>query len=515
MKFPFYNKKDSKKKRKRLSLKWKWTIGATLAIFLTFSVFSVVIFVGFRQIMFTQEEENFREVLFGASNRLVDENKLTDSDSTALSKAIVYSAFNPSYFPDAMELREEYGQGNTTFEDSGNYQDTLYAKMNEEDVIVRVYTPTSRLLFESKLGDFSFEESSEPVIKMIEIDGEEGYYGVMPVISDETNQIIGYVQIIDGMADYHNLIEVTIISLIAMSFAALIFSGILGYLLAYNFLKPIKNITNTMNDLRKDTQSTSRIEVAEGNDELDHLSMVFNDMLDKMQKYIEQQKQFVEDVSHELRTPVAVMEGHLKLLNRWGKEDPEILDESLAASLQEVIRMKSLVQEMLDLSRAEQVEIHYKSEKTAIKQVIQQTYNNFSLIHPEFVFNLDDDIYDEVYVSIYRNHFEQILVILLDNAVKYSTDRKEVHISVATNDGKVQIAIQDFGEGMTQEDSEKIFNRFYRIDKARSRHRGGNGLGLSIAKELLNGYKGNITVESVLDYGTIFRISLPIYKEES
>lgn len=514
MKFPLYNKIKDRKKRKRLSLKWKWTIGATLAIFLTFSIFSIAIFVGFRQIMFTQEEENFREVLFGASSRLVDENKLTDSDSTALSKATVYSAFNPSYSPDFMELREKYDQRNTTFEDSGNYQDTLYAKMNEEDVIVKVYTPTSRLLFESKLGDFSFEESSEPVIKMIEVNGEEGYYGVTPVVSDETNQIIGYVQVIDGMTDYHKMIDVTIISLISMGFAALIFSGILGYLLASNFLKPIKNITNTMNDLRQDTQSTSRIEVDEGNDELDHLSMVFNDMLDKMQKYIEQQKQFVEDVSHELRTPVAVMEGHLKLLNRWGKEDPEILDESLAASLQEITRMKSLVQEMLDLSRAEQVEIHYKNEKTAIKPVIHQTYNNFILIHPDFTFILDDDIHDEVYVSIYRNHLEQILVILLDNAVKYSTDRKEVHISVSTDDREVQIAIQDFGEGMTYEDTEKIFNRFYRIDKARSRHKGGNGLGLSIAKELLNGYNGNITVESVLDYGTIFRISLPIYREE-
>lgn len=515
MKLPFYDKNKDEKKRKRLSLKWKWTIGATIAIFLTFSIFSIAIFVGFRQIMFTQEEENFREILFGASSRLVDENKLTDSDSTALSKATVYSAFNPSYSPDAMQLRNKYDQRNTTFEDAGNYQDTLYAKMNEEDVIVRVYTPTSRLLFESKLGDFTFEESSEPVIKTIEVNGEEGYYGVMPVISDETNQIIGYVQVIDGMADYHNMIEITFISLAAMGFAALIFSGIMGYILASNFLKPIKNITNTMNDLRQDTQSTSRIEVVEGNDELDHLSIVFNDMLDEMQKYIEQQKQFVEDVSHELRTPVAVMEGHLKLLDRWGKEDPEILDESLAASLQEITRMKSLVQEMLDLSRAEQVEIHYKNEKTAIKPVILQTYNNFILIHPDFVFNLDDDINDEVYVSIYRNHLEQILVILLDNAVKYSTDRKEVHISVSTDDREVQIAIQDFGEGMTHEDTEKIFNRFYRIDKARSRHKGGNGLGLSIAKELLNGYNGNITVESVLDYGTIFRISLPIYREEN
>ena len=135
------------------------------------------------------------------------------------------------------------------------------------------------------------------------------------------------------------------------------------------------------------------------------------------------------------------------------------------------------------------------------------------MIHPDFVFNLDDDVDEDVNVQIYRNHFEQILIILLDNAVKYSTDRKEIHISVAQDDYAIQIAIQDFGEGIGQGDLQKIFNRFYRIDKARSRDKGGNGLGLAIAKELLDGYQGTISVESVLNHGTIFRISLPILKE--
>src|SRR5699024_4644655 len=158
------------------------------------------------------------------------------------------------------------------------------------------------------------------------------------------------------------------------------------------------------------------------------------------------QKQFVEDVSHELRTPVAVMEGHLKLLNRWGKDDPEILDESLLASLQEIERMKSLVQEMLDLSRAEQVEIHYKNEKTANRALVLHTVDYFKMMYPDFVFNLDDAIDGEVYVPIYRNHLEQILIILMDNAVKYSTDRQEVHVSIAVENQDLNIAIQDFGE---------------------------------------------------------------------
>lgn len=174
----------------------------------------------------------------------------------------------------------------------------------------------------------------------------------------------------------------------------------------------------------------------------------FNDMIDRMQRYIDQQRQFVEDVSHELRTPVAVVEGHLKMLDRWGKDDPQVLDESIKASLEETQRMKSLVSEMLDLTRADQIEINYADEKTNVVQLVNQVFNDFKMIHPEFNFVMDDDITGEPIVPIYRNHLEQILVILLDNAIKYSKDRKEIHISTANTKKTVEIAVQDFGEGL-------------------------------------------------------------------
>ena len=113
-------------------------------------------------------------------------------------------------------------------------------------------------------------------------------------------------------------------------------------------------------------------------------------------------------------------------------------------------------------------------------------------------------------LKIYRNHFEQIIIIILDNAVKYSTDRKEVHLSISSDRQTFEIAIQDFGEGISKDDLDKIFNRFYRVDKARARTKGGNGLGLSIAKQLLESYKGRITAESVIGQGTIFRIYIPV-----
>ena len=151
-----------------------------------------------------------------------------------------------------------------------------------------------------------------------------------------------------------------------------------------------------MKKIENDPDYVDRIDAGNGQDELTDLANAYNSMLSRMQKNIEHQKQFVEDVSHELRTPVAVVEGHLKLLNRWGKDDPTVLEESLDASLQEIRRMKSLVQEMLDLSRAEQVEIHYKNEKTPVRQIINATYNNIQLVHPDFTFILDDDLREEI-----------------------------------------------------------------------------------------------------------------------
>ena len=136
------------------------------------------------------------------------------------------------------------------------------------------------------------------------------------------------------------------------------------------------------------------------------------------------------------------------------------------------------------------------------------------MIHPEFNFVMDDDITGEPIVPIYRNHLEQILVILLDNAIKYSKDRKEIHISTANTKKTVEIAVQDFGEGIAEENLKQVFNRFYRIDKARSRDQGGNGLGLSIAKKLTEEYHGNISLESSVGSGSIFRIKLPIIEEQ-
>ena len=485
---------------KRISLRWKWTIGAAIALFLTYTIFSTILFITFQQIMVDNEQQAVRNVMVNLTERFGQNfYELTEADvEETLDQQELYLT------PEMPIIEETQNQRSTPL------------RASQGSIVIRVYNTSQELLYETNEADVPFEARETLQIETIE-EGPNGeaLSAVTPVYSFLNDDMIGYVQVINTLSSYHRLFQSVLGAILITGVIALLFSGVIGYIIAISFLQPIRRLTEAMHIIEKNPESSERIDVGDGNDELTELANAYNAMLDRMQRNIEQQKQFVEDVSHELRTPVAVVEGHMKLLNRWGKDDPVVLDESLSASLQEIERMKSLVQEMLDLSRAEQVEIHYKNERTSVRELVNQTHNNFQLVHPDFTFILDDDLYKETHVNIYRNHLEQILIILLDNAVKYSTDQKVVHLSVSDNGPNIQIAIQDFGEGMTEEDTEKIFHRFYRVDKARSRHKGGNGLGLSIAKQLIEGYHGKIWAESVLHHGSIFRIELPKMKEKT
>lgn len=481
---------------KRISIKWTWTILATLALFVTYIIFSTVLFVSVQNILLDNEENEITAI----SNEVASE---LESQYYPLDEEVVNAVFSMS---DLQILTEASGSSEDTPSNLG--------LTTQNGIIIQVFNPDDELIFTTNNGDYEFQSSGSYDLQEIEVQNEMAYSGVTPVYSNQNNELLGYVQVINTLNAYHHVNDNISTAIVVIGILALIFSALVGYFIVRTFLRPIRGLTQAMDTVRKNPESDERIDVGGGQDELTEMANSYNRMIDKVQLNIDNQKQFVEDVSHELRTPVAVVEGHLKLVDRWGKEDPEVLEESIDASLQEITRMKSLVQEMLDLSRAVQVDVQYKNEKTNVVEVLNQTYTNFQMIHSNFTFHLDIDARDDVFVNMYRNHLEQVLIILLDNAVKYSTDRPEVHISMATQGKGVHLAIQDFGEGMTEEDTEKIFNRFYRIDKARSREEGGNGLGLSIAKQLIDGYGGDIWAESVLNYGSIFRIVLPILEED-
>jgi len=488
------------RKEQGSTIRIRWTLLTMLVIFLTFSVFSYILMNIFQEGMIDTEAQEIEELSDELNTRFSNHYYPLTEESTESMLEEPEIELGPIPSPDYQVQPPDEASPPVSLTKGG--------------VVVKVYNPEEDLIYETDREEFRFLPTETQKQSRI-----EGPYGDAlsintPIYSNYSDELLGYIQVVHTLEGYHEMSDDIRSSIIIIGLIALVFSAVVGWLLINSFVKPIANLTTAMESIQDNLESDVRLDEDSRNNEFSELARTYNDMVDLMQGNIKNQQEFVEDVSHELRTPVAIVEGHLQMLDRWGKEDPEILEESIDASLQETKRMKTLVQEMLDLSRAQEIEVHYKNEMTNIVQLIHQLVTNFRMLYSDFEFTVDDDIQSALYVNMYRNHLEQVLVNLLDNAVKYSTDRKEVHISLGINNEQVDVAIQDFGSGMSEEDVQKIFNRFYRVDKARSREKGGTGLGLSIVQELIEGYGGEVTVSSILDQGSVFRIHLPIVEYE-
>jgi two-component system sensor histidine kinase ArlS len=327
-------------------------------------------------------------------------------------------------------------------------------------------------------------------------------------------QFKGTIEIVNNLENSDKISDLLLVIMAIGGLGALILSALGGIFLTRQLLKPIRSITDTMRKI-KHKGLHERVIIYDNHDEISKLANMFNEMMDQLQKAFQQQQQFVEDASHELRTPIAIIEGHLSLLNRWGKDDPELLNESLAASLQELTRLKGLAQELLELSRAEVVTDHSKSELVAPSQIMTSIVKNMAIIHPEFVFQLNLEELRGMYINITPHHLEQILLILLDNAIKYSKEVKTIHVVSSHDNAFIQIQIIDFGVGIPPMDLPFVFDRLYRVNKARGGEQAGYGLGLSIAQRLIERYGGTISMTSAENNGTCVRISFPLVLVEN
>lgn len=489
---------QEQKPRAFISLKLKWAFGTALGSLIISLIVIITIFSAFTNDLLKQERSSLSRSLTTISRQLGQDAGDHELTATMVNSTLQKRALN--YQQPASEQKI--------------YHRPLLQGLSDSHQNIAVFNAHGRIIFQTGQLLKTFQQNPQHRITSEQGSKHKMIVGRTPIRADQTNHVIGYLQIENPLQNYYQRYHrLQLIAGLALCLVVIL-SGLLGYGLSYFLLRPLTDIRKTLAIVTKDPTKDVRTPETKRNDELGELSHLLNEMLDRTQRYIDQQSQFVGDVSHELRTPVAIIQGHMEMLERWGKDDPKVLNDSIKAALTETSRMNNLVQEMLDLSRAEQVEIRFRDATTKVEEVVEQVYNNFKMIHPDFEFSLDDDLRHDVEVHIYRDHLEQILIILCDNAVKYSTERKEIHLSLSRNYNSIEIGVQDFGEGIAPDEVNKVFDRFYRVDKARSRKKGGNGLGLSIAERLVKGYHGTITVESQLGAGSIFRITLPIVKRE-
>jgi len=356
-----------------------------------------------------------------------------------------------------------------------------------------------------KSTDSLFNASSDIEIKKagvfsdIILNGEK--VRLLVKVTDNAIISVGYV-----LSDIElTMNKLFVIQMIAFPFILLI-SIIGGLILSKISLRSIDEITKRADDISA-TNLSLRIPEVKSNDEVGHLTRTLNQMIERLENSFNQIKKFTSDVSHELRTPLTILQGELEIALRKQKS-PEEYEIVLVSALEEVARLTNVVETLLDLSRAESGQIKMNMTVGNLSKLVQSIVEDAEILAETKNIRIKYNIDENVLLPFDGARMHQAVLNIIDNAIKYTPRNGSIYIELAKKAKTAEIIIRDTGIGIEKEELEHIFDRMYRIDKARSKNISGIGLGLSIVKWIIEGHKGKIIVDSIVNKGTTFRIIL-------
>lgn len=272
-------------------------------------------------------------------------------------------------------------------------------------------------------------------------------------------------------------------------------------------LKPIQMLAESVHSING-YDMDARLYISGTQNELVDLVAEINGLLDRIQDAYSAQNRFVSDASHELRTPIAVIQGYANLLNRWGKQDEQTLNEGILAIQNETKNMKNLVEQLLFLARSDHKTTKLEMTSFELTMLVDEVYNETKMVDADHEYSIN--ISDMVWVMGDINMIKQLIRIFCENARKYTPKQGSIKFEVYHEVGFAILIIQDDGIGIAQEDIEHVFERFYRVDKSRARKEGGSGLGLAIADQIIRFHKGSVDVVSREGFGTRIIVRLPL-----
>ena len=269
-----------------------------------------------------------------------------------------------------------------------------------------------------------------------------------------------------------------------------------------------EKVQNLEEAISKISPTTSNEKIHTGDSELQGLEESINNLLDRMRESYRQQARFVSDASHELRTPISVIQGYANMLDRWGKEDEKILNESIVAIKSEVENMKNLVEQLLFLARGINGKTQLNCKEFFLNDMMNEVFEESKMIDENHIYKYEENEKIKIYGD--EALLKQTARILIENAVKYTDKGELIKFKIGKNEKEeVYFYIQDSGIGMNEKDVSHIFERFFRADTARDRKTGGTGLGLSIAKWIIDKHGGYFGVLSREEIGTRITVFLP------
>lgn len=316
-------------------------------------------------------------------------------------------------------------------------------------------------------------------------------------------ELVGYLQVaraIEEFDTYNRLLVITIF----IGLAAVTASMFVITLISPRLFRPLENVATLARQISRADDLSRRLPDTGRNDEIGDMTMALNQTLARLENLFRTQQRFLADVSHELRTPLTTIRGNVDLMRRMGGADQESLDDIQA----ELDRMTRLVNDLLLLARADAGSLPIEQEPVELDTVLLDVYRQLSLLKKPVDVVLEE--VDQVQVMGDADRLKQLILNLADNAVKYTPPGGKVRLSLSKAEGEAHLEISDTGIGIAEEDLPYIFERFYRVDKARARTHGGSGLGLSIAKWIVDVHGGRIDVKSAPGEGTTFHVRLPL-----
>jgi heavy metal sensor kinase len=290
--------------------------------------------------------------------------------------------------------------------------------------------------------------------------------------------------------------------------SVLVAGGLAGHALARRALSPIEQMTQRARQITAERLS-ERLPNQDVDDELGRLARVFNDTLTRLEKAFDQLRRFTSDCSHELRTPLAMIRsvGEVGIQKNVTCDDYR---ETIGSMLEEVNRLTCLIDNLLTISRGEAGCLQLRRVVVPLMAITREAMALFDVLLEEKSLHVILEGDESAEVNGDRTFLRQALVNIIHNAVKYSPVGEAVSVRIRNGSSRqVTLEIQDHGPGIPPEDSDKVFDRFYRVDKSRQRESGGAGLGLSIAKWVVEAHGGTIGLDSTTGGGCTFRINLP------
>jgi heavy metal sensor kinase len=344
-----------------------------------------------------------------------------------------------------------------------------------------------------------------------------------PVV--DNNHVSKIVQIASSLEEVEDALNTLLIILIITVPLALMVAILGGQFLAHKALKPVDNITQTARMITSQNLN-ERIDPPKVKDEISRLIETFNEMISRLDQSFRQIKQFSSDASHELKTPLTILKGEVEVMLRK-ERTPQEYQQTLKSNLEEVNRMSQIVEDLLLLSKADIGEIRLNKEDINLTEILTEVVAQMDMLARSRRLHLfTSNHHQEIHIFGDALRMRELFINLIENGIKYTEEGGSIHITLQKEyppsvrnpsdwgegeRGKfVKIIVSDTGIGIAKEDQERIFNRFFRVDKARSREQGGSGLGLSICKWIVEAHQGEIKVESELGKGSSFIVNLPL-----